>query len=96
LTALSADALVRVAAAVRDHLRGHAGDLVIAHGDWCPASRDSAAFLDAYQYARGRRWTSQDYEACWAAGLWQRAFGAKTRLRLAGLNPSLAAEMHTT
>jgi Ser/Thr protein kinase RdoA (MazF antagonist) len=40
---------------------------------------DSAAFLDAYQQARGRRWTSQDYAACWAAGLWQRAFDAKTR-----------------
>jgi hypothetical protein len=40
---------------------------------------DSAAFLDAYQQARGRGWTSQDYAACWAAGLWQRAFDAKTR-----------------
>jgi len=40
---------------------------------------DSAAFLDAYQHARGRRWTSTDYAACWAAGLWQRAFDAKTR-----------------
>jgi hypothetical protein len=116
--------LARVAAAVRDHLRDHAGDLVIGHGDWCPpnlcwhgpqliavhdwdsvicqpepviaglaaasflgiddsarlaAVEDSAAFLDAYQHARGRRWTSQDYAACWAAGLWQRAFDAKTR-----------------
>jgi hypothetical protein len=71
---------------------------------------NSAAFLDAYQQARGRRWTSQDYAACWAAGLWLRAFDAKTRsldgdpeqiltrhearvrLRLAGLNPDLAAE----
>ena len=59
---------------------------------------------------RDRRWTSADYAACWAAGLWQRAFDAKTRsldgdpeqiltrheararLRLAGLNPDLAAE----
>jgi len=40
---------------------------------------DSAAFLDAFQQARGRRWTSQDYAASWAAGLWQRAFDAKTR-----------------
>jgi hypothetical protein len=75
---------------------------------------ESAAFLDAYQRARHRRWTSEEYAACWAAGLWQRAFDAKTRsldgdpeqvltrreaqarLRLAGLNPGLAAEMHTT
>jgi hypothetical protein len=40
---------------------------------------DSAAFLDAYQHARGRRWTAQDYAACWAAGLWQRTFDAKTQ-----------------
>ena len=40
---------------------------------------DSAAFLDAYQQARGRRWSPGDYAACWAAGLWQRAFDAKTQ-----------------
>jgi hypothetical protein len=150
--------LDRVAAAVRDQLRGHRGDPVIGHGDWCPANlcwqgsqliavhdwdsvicqpepaiaglaaagflgigparlanvEESAAFLDAYQHARGHRWTSGDYAACWAAGLWQRAFDAKTRsldgdpeqiltrheararLRLAGLNPDLAAEEHQT
>jgi hypothetical protein len=116
--------LARVAAAVRDHLRGHAGDPVIGHGDWHPENLrwqgphliavhdwdsvicqpepaiagfaaasflgidgppgmasvdDSAAFLDAYQRARGRRWAPDDYAACWAAGLWQRAFDAKTR-----------------
>jgi Phosphotransferase enzyme family len=149
--------LDRVAAAVRDRLRGHTSDLVIGHGDWHPENlrwhgrqliavhdwdsvicqpepaiaglaaasflgidgpagmasvEDSAAFLDGYQQARGRRWRPQDYAACWAAGLWQRAFDAKTRsldgdpgqiltrheararLRLAGLNPGLAAEVH--
>jgi Phosphotransferase enzyme family len=40
---------------------------------------DSAAFLDAYQRAHGCRWTSEDYAAFWAAGLWQRALDAKTR-----------------
>jgi hypothetical protein len=146
--------LDRVAAAVRDHLRGHRGDPVIGHGDWHPENlcwqgpqliavhdwdsvicqpepaiaglaaasflgidgsallanvEESTAFLDAYQDARGRRWTSRDYAACWAAGLWQRTFDAKTqsldgdpdeiltrpeaqaRLRLAGLDPGLAA-----
>ena len=39
---------------------------------------DSAAFLDAYQQARGCRWTSEDCAAFWAAGLWQRALDAKT------------------
>jgi hypothetical protein len=116
--------LDRVAAAVRDRLRGHAGDPVIGHGDWWPGNfrwqgseliavydwdsvicqpepaiagfaavsflgiddpaslasvDDSAAFLDAYQQVRGFRWTSLDYAACWAAGLWQRAVDAKTR-----------------
>ena len=149
--------LDRVAAAVRDQLRGYRGDPVIGHGDWHPENlrwhgsqliavhdwdslicqpepaiaglaaatflgidgpaaladvEDSAAFLDAYQDARGCRWTSGDYAACWAAGLWQRAFDAKTRsldgdpeqiltrheaqarLRLAELNPDLAADVH--
>jgi Phosphotransferase enzyme family len=116
--------LASVAAAVREHLRRHAGDPVIGHGDWHPENlrwqgprliavhdwdsvicqpepaiaglaaatflgidgppalasvEDSAAFLDAYQQVRGRRWTSQNHAACWAAGLWQRAFDAKTR-----------------
>ncbi len=116
--------LDRVAAAVRELLRGYAGDPVIGHGDWHPENlcwqgrhlmavhdwdsvicqpepaiaglaaasflgidgplgiadvRESAAFLDAWQQARGRRWTSGNYAACWAAGLWQRAFDAKTR-----------------
>jgi hypothetical protein len=44
-----------------------------------PASvQDSAVFLDAYQQARGCRWTSEDCAAFWAAGLWQRALDAKT------------------
>jgi len=38
---------------------------------------ESTAFLEAYQDARGRRWTPAEYAASWAAGLWQRAFDAK-------------------
>jgi hypothetical protein len=34
-------------------------------------------FLAAYQEARGRPWTPAEREACWAAGLWVRAFNAK-------------------
>ncbi len=119
--------LDRVAAAVRDLLCSHAGEVgdpVIGHGDWHPENlrwqgrrlmavhdwdsvicqrepaiagfaaasflgiegpsgmasvEDSAAFLGGYVQARGCRWTSADYAACWAAGLWQRAFDAKTR-----------------
>jgi hypothetical protein len=40
---------------------------------------DSAAFLDAYQQARDCPWTSLDTASFWAAGLWQRAFDAKTQ-----------------
>jgi hypothetical protein len=147
--------LDRVAAAVRDQLRGHRGDPVIGHGDWYPENliwqgsqlvavhdwdsvicqpepaiaglaaasflglggpdplagvEESTAFLDAYQRARGRHWTPGEYAASWAAGLWLRALDAKTgslngdpeqflprsearaRLRLAGLDPDLAAD----
>jgi hypothetical protein len=38
---------------------------------------ESEAFLDAYQVARGRVWSSEERELCWAAGLWVRAFNAK-------------------
>jgi hypothetical protein len=31
----------------------------------------------AYQQTRGRPWTHSEREACWAAGLWARAFNAK-------------------
>jgi hypothetical protein len=89
---------------------GAASFLGLGGQDGTASVDDSAAFLDAYQQARGCRWTSADYAAAWAAGLWQRAFDAKTRslvgdpeqvltrheararLRLAGLNPDLAAE----
>jgi hypothetical protein len=40
---------------------------------------DSAAFLNAYLKARGHRWTAAAHAACWAAGLWLRAFDAKIR-----------------
>jgi Phosphotransferase enzyme family len=40
---------------------------------------DSASFLDAYQQARGLRWTPDDVAASWAAGLWQRALDAKAQ-----------------
>ena len=45
-------------------------------------------FLAAYEQARGRRWTSAERQAGWAAGLWVRAFNAKKQ-RLAGGGPHL-------
>jgi hypothetical protein len=37
----------------------------------------TAAFLAAYEQARGRPWREGDRQVCWAAGLWVRAFNAK-------------------
>jgi hypothetical protein len=45
-------------------------------------------FLDAYAQARGRPWTAAEGRACWAAGLWVRAFNAKKEL-LDGGGPQL-------
>ena len=38
---------------------------------------ESAAFIAAYQNARGCTWTPQDNAMSWAAGLWQRVVDAK-------------------
>jgi hypothetical protein len=38
---------------------------------------ETAAFLLAYEHARGLCWRREDREVCWAAGLWIRAYNAK-------------------
>jgi hypothetical protein len=38
---------------------------------------ESAAFIEAYQRSAGRRWSTDDIQASWAAGLWVYAFNAK-------------------
>jgi hypothetical protein len=38
---------------------------------------ESEAFLVEYERARGRPWSKDELEVCWAAGLWQLAFNAK-------------------
>jgi hypothetical protein len=48
----------------------------------------SEQFLSAYEEARGRPWTASEGQACWAAGLWVRAFNAKKE-RLDGGGPQL-------
>jgi len=45
-------------------------------------------FLAAYEQARGRPWTLAERQACWAAGLWVRAFNAKKQ-HMAGGGPDL-------
>lgn len=37
----------------------------------------TAAFLRAYQAALGRRWSADDQEICWAAGLWVLTYNAR-------------------
>lgn len=38
---------------------------------------ESEAFLLAYEQVRGRPWSVDDWQVCWAAGLWIRAYNAK-------------------
>jgi Ser/Thr protein kinase RdoA (MazF antagonist) len=38
---------------------------------------ESAAFIEAYQRATGRRWSTAEIQASWAAGLWVYAFNTK-------------------
>jgi hypothetical protein len=38
---------------------------------------ESQAFIEAYQRAAGRRWSTEDTEVSWAAGLWVYAFNTK-------------------
>ncbi len=48
----------------------------------------SEQFLTAYEQARSRPWTAAERQACWAAGLWVRAFNAKKE-RMEGGGPQL-------
>lgn len=38
---------------------------------------ETERFLDGYAQARARRWTDDELEVAWAAGLWNRTFDAK-------------------
>jgi hypothetical protein len=82
---------------------------VVGHADWrrrtCagstagssagePGIACSQAFLDAYQQAPQRRFSPDEIEVSWAAGLWTRAFNAKKwhRRGYAGISRAEAAE----
>jgi hypothetical protein len=64
-----------VAARPEATIAGAAGAVYPATGS--ATIEQSAAFLTAYETARGLSWTADDHEAYWAAGLWVRAFNAK-------------------
>jgi hypothetical protein len=51
---------------------------------------ESEAFLDAYQHARGLRFSDDELAEAWAAGLWARAFEAKKRYATDGFDVSLS------
>jgi hypothetical protein len=55
---------------------------------------ESEAFIEAYQHAAGRRWSADEVQASWAAGLWVYAFNAKKASLDGGvwLEPGEAAE----
>lgn len=59
-----------------------------------PSVEESAAFLEAYQRARGRRFSPAEIQVSWAAGLWTRAFDAKKESvdGTGSVQASLAAE----
>ena len=51
---------------------------------------ETAAFLTAYEHARNKRWSDDEKEVCWAAGLWVSAFNAKKATLDGEGNPILA------
>jgi hypothetical protein len=55
---------------------------------------ESEAFIEAYQRAARRRWSADEVQASWAAGLWVYAFNAKKASLdgLSWLDPGEAAE----
>jgi len=55
-----------------------------------PSVDESAAFLAAYERARGVRWSGDDRQAAWAAGLWVRAFNARKDASVDTDSPALA------
>lgn len=81
-----------VAAAPETVIVGVAGAMWPAGAHCAGASLEQTeAFLDAYQSARGRRFSPGELAQCWAAGLWIRAFNAKKFL-LDGLETLTPAE----
>lgn len=50
-----------------------------------PSIDETDAFLRTYERARGRRWSAEEREVCWAAGLWSRAFDARKAAELNGV-----------
>lgn len=57
---------------------GHAAAVWTAGaGSGFPTVAQTEAFLDAYQHAAGRTFTTAEERQAWAAGLWTRAFNAK-------------------
>jgi hypothetical protein len=45
--------------------------------DEAASLEETEAFQAAYAGARGRPWSEDERQVCWAAGLWVRAFNAR-------------------
>lgn len=61
-------------------IAGIAAACFISTMSYAPTIAETAAFLDAYARARGRSWSADEDEICWAAGLWLRCYDAKKEL----------------
>lgn len=55
-----------------------------------PTFDESLEFLDAYQGARGRRFSKRELQVAWSAGLWLRLFDAKKEEVAMGSGPRAA------
>jgi hypothetical protein len=51
--------------------------VAVRHESRAATVGESAEFIDKYQRAVGRVWSTDEVEASWAAGLWVDAFNTK-------------------
>lgn len=57
----------------------------------CATIAETEAFIEAYQEAAGRRWSTDEVQSAWAAGLWVLAFNAK-KASLDGVTDALTLD----
>jgi hypothetical protein len=69
-----------IAARPEAAIAGIAAACFLATMSYAPTVAETATFLEAYARARGRSWSADEREICWAAGLWLRAYDTKIEL----------------
>jgi hypothetical protein len=75
-----------VAARSEAVIAGVAAAVFCATGDPGVAATvdETEAFLSGYERARGRVWSADELQVCWAAGLWSRTFDARKAVEIGG------------